>query len=99
MAANSGKNKSPKEYQKLTGSERPRSSAAKFKGPLDPDTPISVTLVLRHKPGSPALPDAQHWQNTPIGRRQFLTPQQFADTYGASQDDLSAVTSFVTSHG
>jgi hypothetical protein len=99
MAANSGKNKSPKEYQKLTGSERPRSSAAKFKGPLDPDTPISVTLVLRHKPGSAALPDAQHWQNTPIGRRQFLTPQQFADTYGASQDDLSAVTSFVTSQG
>jgi len=99
MASNSEESKIPKGYQKLSGSERPRSSAAKFLGPLDPSEIVSATLVLRHKPGSPPLPDHQHWENTPIGQRQFLSPTQYADTYGAAQADLDAVTSFVTSHG
>ena len=99
MANNSEERQVPKGYQKLTGSERPRPSASKTHGPLDPNELVSATLVLRRKPGSPALPGHQHWQNTPLGQRQFLTPRQYADSYGASEADLDAVTSFVTSHG
>ena len=99
MANNSEEHQVPRGYHKLNGSERPRSSASKTLGPLDPSEQVSATLVLRRKPGSPALPDHQHWANTPLNQRQFLTPQQYAYSYGASQADLDAVTSFVTSHG
>ena len=99
MASKSEKDKVPKGYQKLNGSERPRSSTAKLLGPLDPKEIVSVTLVVRHKPGSPPVPDHQHWQNSPLGQRRFLSPEQYAEVYGASQTDLDAVTSFVASHG
>jgi hypothetical protein len=99
MPSKSGKHKIPKGYQKLTGSDRPRSSAAKLLGPLDLNEIVSVTLVIRHKSGSPPLPDQQHWQNTPLGQRQFLSPDRYAEIYGASQADLDAVTSFASSHG
>jgi kumamolisin len=99
MVYKSEKDRVQKGYHKLNGSERPRSSYAKLLGHLDPKEIVSATLVLRHKPGSPALPDHQHWQNTPINQRQFLTPEQYAETYGASQSDLDAVITFITSHG
>ena len=99
MDSKSDKVRVPKGYLKLKGSERPRPSAAKMLGPLDPTETVSVTLVLRHKPSSPDLPSQEYWKNTPIGQRRFLSPTQYADTYGASQADLDLVTSFVTSHG
>ncbi len=98
-SSKSGKVRVPKGYQELKGSERPRSTAAKIARSAGPQEPVSVTLVLRHKPGSPDLPDHEHWRNTPVGQRRFLSPEEYANSYGASQADLDAVTSFVASHG
>lgn len=89
----------PEGYQRLSGSERPRPSASRSLGPLGANEPISATLVLRQKPDSPPLPSHEHWNNTPPGQRQFLSPQQYAETYGASLADVDAVTAFVSSHG
>lgn len=88
MASNSENHKVPEGYQKLSGSERSRSSASKSHGPLDPNEQVSATLIVRGKPSSPALPDHQHWQSTPLGQRQFLSPEQYAETYDAAQADL-----------
>src|SRR5262249_58616905 len=89
----------PEGYQRLSGSERPRSSASRYHGPVDLTEQVSATLVVRRKPGSPPLPDHQHWDNTPLAQREFLFPQQYAEIYGASQADIDAVTSFVSSRG
>jgi hypothetical protein len=99
MASESSETDVPQGYRQLNGSERPRSSSAKLLGPLDPNEIVSVALILRHKPGSPALPDLQYWHDTPLGHRQYLSPERYAEIYGASQADLDAVTSFALSHG
>src|SRR5690348_13824293 len=99
MPSKSGKHEIPKGYEKLAGSARPRSSGAKLLGPLDANEVVAVTLVLRHKPGSPALPDHQHWQDTPLAQRRFLSPKEYAESYGASQADADAVIAFAASHG
>ncbi len=68
-------------------------------GLVDPDTRIGVTVLVRRKPGSPPLPDLADWQATPPGRRRFLTPDKYANTYGASQEDIDAVTAFAGANG
>jgi kumamolisin len=83
----------------LPGSERPSVTGHTPVGPVDLNEQIGVTLLLRPKPGSPPLPDLTHWEATPPGRRRFLTPEEFANTYGASQEDIDAVVAFARAHG
>src|SRR5262249_59278270 len=96
MASPSGGDQVPEGYQKLSGSERPRSSASRYHGPVDLTEQVSATLVVRRKPGSPPLPDHQHWDNTPLAQRQFLSPQQYAAIYGASQAHIDPLTSLLS---
>lgn len=98
MATNS-EQRVPKGFQRLSGSERPLPKTSKSQGPLPASEEVSATLVIRPKPGAPPLPDHEHWHNTPLTARQFLSPQQFADTYGASQSDIDTVTAFIAAHG
>ena len=46
----------PDGYSALDGSERPRPDAHRLMGPVEADQVISVTLILRPRPGSPPLP-------------------------------------------
>jgi kumamolisin len=89
----------PKGHQRLEGAGRPRAAGAKLLGPLNADEQVGVTLLLRDKPGSPPLPDYEHWKKTPPGQRRFLSVQEHIDTYGATQEDLDAVTTYLKSHG
>lgn len=89
----------PSKKTPLAGSERPRVAGTKLIGPLAPDELISVTLVIRPRPGSPPMPDLAHWQRTPLSKRRFLPPNEFAETYGAAQVDLDAVLAFVAAQG
>jgi hypothetical protein len=89
----------PKGHQRLQGAERPRAAGAKALGPLNADEQVGFTLLLRDKPGSPPLPDFEHWKKTPPGQRRFLSVQEHIDTYGATQEDLDAVTTYLKSHG
>jgi hypothetical protein len=75
MASKPPKNNAPEGHHELAGSTRPRSSGAKLLGPLGSDEIVSATLVLRHKPGSPPLPDQEYWQSTPLGQRRYLSPE------------------------
>lgn len=87
------------ETTRLAGSARPRPQSHKFIGKLAPNILIGVTLVIRKRPGTPALPTLADWQATPLARRKFLTPKQFAATYGALTADLHQVADFAKSHG
>ncbi|MBV8350591.1 MAG: S8/S53 family peptidase, partial [Mycolicibacterium sp.] len=83
----------------LSGSERPRPPGSRFLSALDVNEQVSATLVIRPESGSPALPDHHYWEVTPLGQRQLLSPQQYAQTYGASEADIEAATAFAASHG
>jgi hypothetical protein len=83
----------------IPGSERPRLANHNLVGPVDGSEEIGVTLILRPRPGSPPLPDLEHWQATPPGKRRFPTPEEYAQTYGAAQADLDAVAAFAKAHG
>ena len=82
MAAKSKGPAIPEGYKRLSGSERPRPSASRYLGPVDASEQISATLILRQKPGSPALPGHEHWDNTPPGHVNFFprssTPKPMA---------------------
>jgi hypothetical protein len=89
----------PPGYRPLPGSERPKIGRSTLVGPVEPAERVSVTLLLRQRPGSPALPDLEHWHNTPHAKRRFLSLDEYADIHGAAAEDLDAVLDYLTSKG
>jgi hypothetical protein len=89
----------PAGYRPLPGSERPQIAGSTLIERVDATERISVTLLLRRKPGSPDLPDLQHWQDTPPGKRKYLSVDEFYDRHGAADDDVDAVVEYLTSKG
>ncbi len=81
----------------LPGSERPPVPGAALIGPVDPAERIRFTILLRPRPDGPPLHDLEHWQNTPPGKRRFLSVDEFFQSYGARQEDIDAVVDFLTS--
>ena len=88
-----------KGFVQFKGSERPRVAESKLIGALKPEEIVSVTLLVRPRPGSPPLPEFSDWQKTPPGERKFLSVEEYTATYGASEADLKAVVVFIESYG
>jgi hypothetical protein len=88
----------PDNYKKLDGSERSPRYGAKLVGPADGNETLSVTIRVRRKAGAPILPDIDHWIKTPPGKRQYISREDFAASYGASKEDLDKVSSFATAN-
>ena len=80
-------------------SARPAHNTAALIGALAPDRAVQLTFLLRQRHGSPRLPGLGYWQNVPLGRRKYLSVQEFAAIYGASQADADALVEYVTTHG
>ena len=87
----------PRGYRPIPGSERPLVSGSELLGPVDEDETVGFTILLRQRPGSPELHSADHWQNTPPGRRSFLSTEEFFRVYGAQDDEVQAVARFLES--
>jgi kumamolisin len=70
-------------------------------GAADPHEVIEVTMVLRRKPDSPGSVRelVEGMTSRPLGERRPLSREQFAATYGASQEDLSKIEAFARQHG
>ncbi|MGB6158677.1 MAG: S53 family peptidase [Acidobacteriaceae bacterium] len=68
-------------------------------GPADPNEVLPVTITVRRRPGSPSLPDQEHWASTPPGERRFLSSEEFEERYGADPEDLEQVAHFVRERG
>ena len=86
-------------YRPLPGSERPPIAGSKLLGPVDAPERVRVTVLLRAKPGSPELPDLQHWQDTPPEKRSYVSPEEFFETHGAAQEEVDAVLEYLTGKG
>lgn len=97
MAKAEKTNSLPKDYVRLQGSERPPIPGSTLTGPIDGSDRVSVTLLLRRRPGSPSLPGLEHWQNTPPDKRKFLSAEEYMRQYGSSEEDMNAVIGFCRS--
>ena len=89
----------PPGHVELPGSERRPTPDTQLVGPADPDERLSVTIVLRRRPDGEPVPDFEYFLRTPPTQRGRLSSGDFAAKYGASPEDLDAVTGFVTSYG
>jgi kumamolisin len=87
------------ELRPVQGSERSVAPGATALGPLDPEEPVSATLVVRPRSDGPPLPGFADWQQTPPGRRRFLSADEFARNYGAAPADLELVAKFAADVG
>jgi pro-kumamolisin-like protein len=87
------------DHRPLQGSERHPIPGSTLLGPVEGKELITVTVILRQKPGSPELPDLQHWQDTPPSERTFLSPEEFYDLHGAAQDELDTVVDYLSDKG
>ena len=89
----------PKNYQRVENRTRHIVPKAKRVGSADPNEEISVTIAVRQRPGSPALPSQEHWAATPPGERRYITPEGFSNQYAAAPDELDMVADFASENG
>src|ERR1700742_3779291 len=83
----------------LAGSERPQIKGSKLLGAVDADERLTVTVILRQKPGSPDVPDLQHWQDTTPEQRAYLSPEEFYERHGAAVEEVEAVAKALSTRG
>ncbi|WP_431819450.1 S53 family peptidase [Burkholderia sp. F1] len=91
--------KNTKDRAPLSGSARPRPDHHVFLERANPSAKISVSLIVRRQPGGPALPGLEHFDQTPLARRKYLTPAEYAERHGAAAEDLRNVEAFARAHG
>ena len=89
--------------QKLTGNVKPQARSEWDQGPVDPAMKLNyVRLMLKPSAAQQAaleqlLRDQQNPRSPSF--RKFLTPEQFADRFGASQTDIAKITVWMRSQG
>ncbi|HMC61067.1 MAG TPA: S53 family peptidase [Candidatus Solibacter sp.] len=87
---------------RMTGQIHPMANAGNDLGPLDASATLSaITLVLRPTPEQQAdlgrLLTAQQDPSSPDYHR-WLSPEQYADRFGASPDDIAKITAWLEQH-
>ena len=87
---------------RMTGYIHPMAKAENDLGPLDVSVPLpAITLVLSQTPEQQADLDgfltAQQDPSSPDYHR-WLSPEQYADRFGASPDDIAKITAWLEQH-
>ncbi len=86
-------------YLSLPLSERKPRAGAKLVKKADPQEQLTVSIRVRRKLGAPSLPDPTLAANVPHGHRQYLSREEFAKMFGASEMDMEQVAQFGRAHG
>jgi kumamolisin len=89
--------RTPSGYRPLPGSERPQDPGSTLIGPVERAERVVVTVLLRVRPDAPAEHDFEHWQDTPPGKRRFLSAEEYMQTHGSTEEDVKAVVDFLES--
>jgi kumamolisin len=86
-------------YVTVSGSERQPLAGAVQVGPTDPNSEITVTMLVRRRPdsGLPALVD--ELAGKPPAERSYLTREQLASQHGSDPEDLRKIEEFAARHG
>ena len=87
----------------LAKSRHPKADPQYDLGPVDPSRQLSyITLLMKPSAGQQKALDrllAQQQDPKSPHYHQWLTPQQYADRFGLSQNDLSKITEWLRSQG
>ena len=83
----------------VPGSEREPMSGAVEVGPGDPNTEITVTVLVRRRPDSQLAALIDEQAARPPAERTYLSREELAAQHGAQPDDLRMVEEFATQHG
>jgi subtilase family serine protease len=87
----------------LARSVHPKAQPQYDQGPVDPAMKLTyMTMLTSPSPAQQAALDlllAQQQDRTSPNYHKWLTPQQFADQFGLSENDLNKVTAWLTSEG
>jgi subtilase family serine protease len=89
----------PAGYRALEASQRKPRAGAKRTGNANPNEILTVSVRVRRRTDAPALPDAMNLAATPHGNKQYLSREDFAAHYGASQADLDKIAEFAKEQG
>ncbi len=89
----------PSGYKPLPGSERPQVPGSVLIGPVNGAEHVAATIRVRPRQEAPADHDFDHWQNTPPGKRQFLSAEEYMSTHGSAEEDINALVDFLASKG
>ncbi len=83
----------------LKGSRREQMPGGRDRGPFDPDQRIEVTVLLRRgsKPGRFA--PVNRMGARPVGKRKYLSREEFARLHGARVRDIGKVRAFAAQYG
>src|ERR1700687_4454607 len=76
-------------------SSHPPIRGAKRRGKVDDREVFTATILIRRRPGGPALKDMRYFSATPPSMRERLTRSAFEERHGAAYGDLESVASFV----
>ncbi|MGA8303500.1 MAG: S53 family peptidase [Thermoplasmata archaeon] len=82
----------------LLGSERRPYRDARDAGPANPSEVAEVTLIVRRDSRRGAIRSLKEYGDSPLNARSRLGRGEFAATFGAREDDLSAVREFAGAH-
>ncbi len=83
----------------LPGHLLPQAQARFDRGTVDPGMPLDrITVFLRPDPSLDTFLEELYNRSSP-NYRQFLTPEQFGDRFGAGAGDLAAIRSWLESAG
>jgi kumamolisin len=91
--------RAPENYVVLEGSERRPSPGARLIGPANAQERVTVTISLRRRPDGEPVPDFEYFRATPPSSRRRLSQEEFAQKYGASDEDIQKVAAFAATHG
>jgi hypothetical protein len=89
----------PADYRALEGSRRNLRAGAKRTGSADPGEMLTVSVYIRRRNDAPQLPDLASLAATPHREKRYLSREDFAAHYGASQEDLNKVAEFAAANG
>lgn len=91
--------KSPSMSHAIPNSARLPAAGAVAIGAADPGTKMTVTLRLRHRPGSAPPPAPGASAGVPVKSRRYLSRGEYAKQFGAADADFDRVKAFAAAHG
>jgi subtilase family serine protease len=86
----------------LHGNVRADLTPSRDLGPVEDSLPLRLYLVLQRSPAQQAALDlllARQQQPTAAEYHQWLTPRQFGERFGASEQDISKITEWLEAQG
>lgn len=85
--------------REIAGSAMPAREGYEAVGPVDPDLPLSISVVLRRRPGADISSHIAETAKVPPAGRTHLSHEESWERFGADPDDVTLVEQFAQEHG